>query len=318
MRLWKIHRATAEVDSIDQIQIRYVNRLEVPGLGFNPAAYFTGFGQAPEGMQPGPFLHQDTLGHPAFPSHVLNLVRTFETPTAASPSLLGTRFIQRFIYYAGLRDYAAIRPVLLQMNSSAESKTVQTGARLCCLLALNVQTATQDAEQVRTGSPAMREAAARIYAANIAHKDVGATCRDLLQPFFADPEETVRTQAAHAFRHISELDTAEQSKLLAAFLDANPSGAALEPVIRALVGSHVRLPDLVCRLIETGVSAFKTEAGDIRTAGARIASDLSKIVIRLYTQSDDAIIRKRCLEAIDSMEHAGFFGLSAELGRIDR
>jgi hypothetical protein len=82
--------------------------------------------------------------------------------------------------------------------------------------------------------------------------------------------------------------------------------------------SPVRLPDLVCRLVEAGVEAFKTEAGDIRKATAMTAADLSKIVIRLYTQSEDDAIRKRCLNAIDRMETAGFFGLSDELGRLDR
>jgi hypothetical protein len=78
------------------------------------------------------------------------------------------------------------------------------------------------------------------------------------------------------------------------------------------------LPDLVCRLIEVGVEAFKTEAGDISKAGAMVAGDLSKIVIRLYTQSDDEKVKKRCLDAIDVMEQAGFFGLSDELRRLDR
>jgi len=87
MRLWEIHRVIAGVDSIDQIQIRYVNRLEVPGQDFDPAIYFAGFGSPPEGLARGPFLHQDTLGHSAFPWHMLNLIRTFEPLTTASPNL---------------------------------------------------------------------------------------------------------------------------------------------------------------------------------------------------------------------------------------
>jgi hypothetical protein len=204
------------------------------------------------------------------------------------------------------------------MLASADAETVEAGASLCCLLALDLDAAKPDAEQVRARSPATREAAATIYANNVAQKEVGAMCRDLLLPFFADAEDSVRAKAATAFQHISELDTAEQGKLLAAFLEAKPSAAGLEPVIRALEDSPVRLPDLVCRLVEVGFEAFKTEAGDIRKGGAMVASDLSKIVIRLYTQSDDGEIKKRCLNAIDSMEQAGFFGLSDELSQVDR
>lgn len=234
------------------------------------------------------------------------------------PILLGTRFVERFIYYAGRRDYAAIRRVLQTMLASADAETVEAGASLCCLLALDLDAAKPDAEQVRAGSPATREAAATIYANNVAQKEVGAMCRDLLLPFFADAEDSVRVKAATAFQNISELGTAEQGKLLRAFIAAKPSAAALEPVIRALEDSPVRLPGLVCDLIEAGFEAFKADAGDIRKGGAIVASDLSKIVIRLYTQSDDGEIKKRCLNAIDSMEQAGFFGLSEELSQVDR
>jgi uncharacterized protein (TIGR04255 family) len=83
-RLWRIHRDIAGVDSIERIEIRYVNRLEVPSQDFDPAAFFHGFGEAPEGMARGPFLHQDTLHHVALPRCVLNLIRTFEIPAPMS------------------------------------------------------------------------------------------------------------------------------------------------------------------------------------------------------------------------------------------
>lgn len=237
---------------------------------------------------------------------------------SADAVLLKTRFVERFVHYAGHRDYAAIRPVLQKMILSDDGETAQAGARSCCLLALDVEAAKEDAAQVRSGTPAMREAAATIYATNVADKEVGLTCRELLLPFFADSADNVRAKAATAFHRITELDTAEQAKLLGAFLDANPSAAALEPVIQALEDSPVRLPDLACRLIEAGIEQFKTDAGDIRTHGDMVAGELSKIVIRLYTQSDDEAIKRRCLDAIDRMEEAGFFGLSDELGRLDR
>jgi hypothetical protein len=282
-------------------------------------------------------------------------IRWFVECVSIDPVLLKTRLIENFVHNAGLRDYLAIRVILRKMIASDEMKTVEAGARLCCLLALGIEPAKCDAEQVRAGltlprwripaylptksrrlitwfrgvlqrrhkvgregASTRREAAATIYATNVAHEEVGRACRELLLPFFVDAEDAVRAKAATAFRHISALDTSQQSKLLLAFLDATPGQTALVPVIRALEDSPVRLPDLVCRLVEAGIKAFKTDASNIRTQGAMIASDLSKIVIRLYTQSDDAMIKKRCLDAIDAMEEAGFFGLSDELARIDR
>jgi uncharacterized protein (TIGR04255 family) len=87
MQLWAIHKLVAGIDAIERIEIRYVNRLEVPELGFDPSIYFEGFGTAPSKMVRGPFLHQDTLRHPALMRHLVNLIRTFEPPTAQSSTL---------------------------------------------------------------------------------------------------------------------------------------------------------------------------------------------------------------------------------------
>jgi hypothetical protein len=251
-------------------------------------------------------------------THVDLAIKWFVDCVSLDPILLKTRFVERFIYHAAFRDYAGIRPVLQQMTSSDDKATVEAGARLCCVLALGLEPAKEDAKHVREGSPLLRESAADVYATNVAHDEVGATSRELLLPFFADTEETVRAIAATAFRNIEKLETAEQAKLLGAFLEAKPSAAALEPVIRAIEDSPVRLPALVCSLVEAGVEAFKSDGGDIRQHGAMVAGDLSKIVIRLYTQSEDELIKRRCLDEIDSMEEAGFIGLADELGRLDR
>ncbi len=245
-------------------------------------------------------------------------IRWFIDCVRGDPVLLQTRFVERFVHYAAHRDYAAIRPVLGTMIGSEQAKTVESGARLCCLLDLSLDAADEDAERVRTGSRAMREAAASVYATNIANKDVGALCRAHLIPFFSDSEESVRTTAATAFRSFDQLKSAEQTSLLGALLDASPNAAALEPALRAVEDSSLPLPQLVCRLIEAGIERYKTDASDIRTHAASVARSLSKLVIRLYTQCDEESVKKRCLDAIDVMNQASFFGLEDELGRIER
>jgi len=251
-------------------------------------------------------------------THTDLAIKWFVECVSLDQILLKTRFVERFLYYAAFRDYAAIRPVLERMTSGDDEEMVEAGARLCCVLAFGVEPAKEDAKKMREGSPTMRRGAAVVYATNVANEEVGASSRELLLPFFTDTEDAVRTEAASAFRKIEKLETAEQAKLLGAFLDAKPAAAALEPVIRAIEGSPVKLPDLVSRLVDEGIAAFKADAGDISKHGVMIAGDLSKIVIRLYMHSDDEQIKKRALDAIDVMEEGGFFGLAEELGKIDR
>ena len=56
----------------------------------------------------------------------------------------------------------------------------------------------------------------------------------------------------------------------------------------------------------------------LQTAGAMVAMDLSKIVVRLYSQTEDPAIQSQCLALIDDMETHHFYGLSDELRRLDR
>ena len=164
----------------------------------------------------------------------------------------------------------------------------------------------------------MRKAAADVYATNVADKTVGAICREFLKASFRDEDETVRAEAATAFRSVSVLSEENQAELLSAFLDGKPGQVALEPVVRELEDSPVKLPDLVCRMAEQSVDAFRNEAGDISKAGSMVAMDLAKIVIRLYTQTTDDKIQSRCLDLIDEMERHHFMGMSDELRRLDR
>jgi len=92
----------------------------------------------------------------------------------------------------------------------------------------------------------------------------------------------------------------------------------LEQAVRALEDSPVQLPDLVCKLAESCVKTFGTEAGDVRTSAAAVAMDLSKIVVRLYSQTENKDTQSRCLDLIDAMERNNFMGLSDELQRLDR
>jgi hypothetical protein len=237
---------------------------------------------------------------------------------SADPVLLTVPHVDRFVRYAGYRDYAAVRPVIQQMLRAASEEAVGHAARQVCVLAFDVADARNDAADIRSGTATMRKAAADVYSTNVAQEGVGSVCRELLKPFFGDSESDVSKEAASAFQYIGKLTTSDGADLLKAFLDAKPSREALEPVVRALEDSPVQLPDLVCALAAMCVEAYKSDAGDLSKADSLIASDLSKIVIRLYAQTEDPAIQTRCLNLIDEMERHHFMGLSDELQRVDR
>jgi hypothetical protein len=242
----------------------------------------------------------------------------FNELMSADSALLATPYVERFIHYAKSNNYGGIRGIIQTMLASDKHEVVKSAARQTCLAALGDESAADDAQLVRTGTDVMRKAAADLYARNVADETVGQTCQAHLKPYFDDPNEEVRKEAASAFREIAELATSEQADLLSAFLNSNPLASALEPVVRAIEDSPVQLPDLVCRMAELCVAAYRNEASDLSKAGAMVAMDLSKIVVRLYAQTCDPAIQSRCLNLIDEMERYHFMGLSDELRRLDR
>jgi hypothetical protein len=242
----------------------------------------------------------------------------FNECVSADPILLGTPHTRSFVHYAAFRDLDAIWPVVESMLHSEDTTVVREAALEVCLLGLDVKVSQDLVEGVEKGTKTMREGAAMVYAANVAHQTVGSVCRKKLKPFFSDREVSIRTQAATAFGHISGLDTAAQSDLLAAFLASKPGPAALELVIRALDSSQVQLPDLVCQLAELCVEAYRKDAGDITKSASASAMGIAKIVVRLYAQTEDAAVQGRCLSIIDDMERHHFLGVSEELQRLDR
>lgn len=243
-------------------------------------------------------------------------IQWFQECISGDDKLLQTDDAERFIHYAGHRNYRALEPAINKMLDMPEA--VEAAARQVCLLSLNIAAAGPLADSVRAGSDAMRKAAAEVYAANVAQEVVGPDCRRLLKPMFRDPSDEVRIAAAGAFTHIGRLPTSDQADLLGSFLSSQPGAKELEPAIRALEDSHIQLPDLVCSLAEATVKAFRGTAGDISKADAMVGMDLSKIVVRLYAQTDDEKVKARCLDLVDDMERYHFMGLSEELQRLDR
>lgn len=242
----------------------------------------------------------------------------FCSSAADAPRILETPYAEHFIACAGRLDYLALQPIINTMLASSVPEVIEAGARQACLLALDVEEAAEDAERVRAGSSVMRKTAASVYSTNVANEVVGPSCRQLIKPFFADPDESVRTEAASSFQELEQLRISDQEDLLLAFLDSRPGLCALVPVVRVFEASHIELPDLVCRLAEACFAASREREEDLASPISGFAVSLSTIVVRLYAQTEVQDIQTRCLDLIDEMERLRFIGLSDELKRLDR
>ena len=78
--------------------------------------------------------------------------------------------------------------------------------------------------------------------------------------------------------------------------------------------SAEQLPTRTIELLERALDSAGLEIADIRTAAARIAPDVAKVVVRLYWQSDEAT-RARRLDVIDRLLVVGIRRRSRARGR---
>jgi hypothetical protein len=242
-------------------------------------------------------------------------IQWFNEAVEGVPELFSTMFFERFVHYAGYRDYERIRPMIRLMMESPLPAVAITGARQACIHGLTLAEDAEDAEGACRGADALREGAAGVYARQVANNQVGLTCRSKLKAFLFDPADTVRTKAVSAFQHLSQLTTMEQSDLLQSFLESKPKIGQLWLVLRFLQDSPVQLPDLIIKLAKLCVlDGNEAERGHRQSA----SMELSKIIVRLLVQTKNSQVRTKCLDLIDVMEEHHFIGLSPELYRVER
>ena len=66
------------------------------------------------------------------------------------------------------------------------------------------------------------------------------------------------------------------------------------------------------------VKSVGSAGGDIANAVSLDSQIVSKLVVRLYSQSKVEAIHRECLDLIDEMELLGFHGIESQLAEHDR
>ncbi|WP_339747725.1 hypothetical protein [uncultured Rubinisphaera sp.] len=235
------------------------------------------------------------------------------------PVIIGSDPFEEFVSYASSTHYATLRD-LLQSGINSNSKSAQSAAaRQICLAAFADELAQYDAANVCKGLISMRTAAAQVYAYNLGNDIVGGQCTEFLCFFFRDPSKEVRQSASECFRHLDDSKLNQYLPLIEAYIDS-PSfpAASHDDLLRGMEDSTWQLPDLTLRIAKNFVKSVGSAGGDIANAVSLDSQIVSKLVVRLYSQSKVEAIHRECLDLIDEMELLGFHGIESQLAEHDR
>ena len=228
-------------------------------------------------------------------------------------TILGSRWIERFVHYAMFRDYAAMRPTLMKMLQSSEPTIITAGARQITLAGLSLDEARDDADLVLSMGEEVRATAAEIYGRNVTDATVGPECEERLKTLFGDESDAVRRSAARCWSALEPDELAKRGSLFSAFVESIGPNDDLTVLVYTLEQSHERLPSEVCALAERVVTAYGPNGADFRLREAGAASMLTPLIIRLHEETEDPELRRRVLDVIDTMLQMGFMGMNDQL-----
>lgn len=233
-------------------------------------------------------------------------------------SIVGTETFEDFVRYASYTHYSDLRANLLAGLESGSVAVQSAAARQICIAGLSDELAAGDAARIRTGTDAMRIAAAQVYSRNLANASVGDLCEEHVRRYFHDSSRKVRDTASECFQHIDDENLAKFIPIIGEYIGSPAFPTRHDILLRRLEEAACLLPDLIIQLAEAFIRAVGTDAGDVSTAASFDAPTVSKLVIRLYSQSSDEDVRSRCLDLIDAMERLGFYGMESQLSEHDR
>lgn len=163
------------------------------------------------------------------------------------------------------------------------------------------------------GDVAQRLGAAEVLARNVKQAEIRGTCLEGLGRLFDDDDAAVRQEAASCFRSFADADLDDYRDLVDAFVRSRALADGYDDLLRALAETT---SDLSQQAIAAGEAFTKLEAataGDRRTAAARHASVLAKVIIRAYNRLIAPHLRERALDVIDELLANQAYGMDRAL-----
>ncbi|HYG74971.1 MAG TPA: hypothetical protein VEK08_08220 [Planctomycetota bacterium] len=242
----------------------------------------------------------------------------FKKCTQSAESVIGTHWADTFLHHTYRRYYSIVRECMQRALTSDYDKCVTAAATKVALAGFTKdQTARMDAERVRKGTPEMRRGAADVYATNVNDPGVGEECKQFLPALFNDDDPEVQKESSKCFDGMNGDQLRSVGPLIQTFASSKAFAVGSWSLVRALEHSTELLPDAVLAVVGRSVALLKAALPERNYSGLEVDS-CAKLILRLYQQSNDGNIRKKCLDIVDEMERMNCYGISSQLANTER
>ena len=245
-------------------------------------------------------------------------VKLFVVACRDCHDLWRTHQFERFIHYAVHTHYVQLRPLLQSALRSQDDGAVECVAGQIVLAELHDVDVGSDGDYIRAGTDIMRKGAVGVYARNIGREIVGPESMARLEEFLDDGAEEVTREASQAFFHVSDEWLGQSGAFTSRFIESRAFESRPYDLLRVLEESSGAVPEVVCAAAERLLGFLGEEGTHVAYHGSMAAKSISTLVVRQYQQTTDEVVKTKCLDLIDRMECAGYFGIDGELAKLER
>jgi hypothetical protein len=225
--------------------------------------------------------------------------------------------VERFLYYVVPKYFQRLASILERMINSNIPEVIEVGTQQICRASLVIKEAYPLAENCLSSTEQHRLSAARVFVDNLNSVHFRKLCEDKLTQMFNDPDEKVRAEATRCFFQFERDELGNYRQLIENFVESSAFATNYRELIHALEKTTAKLPDITCSICEKIVSVSKSN-NPSDASHIPYADKISKLLIRVYSQSKDKKLRSRCLDLVDSMSQTGVYGLSEALQEFER
>ncbi len=243
-------------------------------------------------------------------------IRLFFQLIQTEEELLGTNKVDTFLYYALPTHFLELQPILEQMIHSEILKVREIGAKRVFVVSLNNQDAQSLAQECLFGGVEHRQSAALVYASNLRFANFKQFCEKGLIDLFHDSDQKVRFEAARCFLEIKEEDLSNYINLIDKFIDSPAYKTYDYLITQSLYKQNGQLPEKInykiCKNFIDKIVKTRNTSESVNT------QDISKLLIQIYSQSQNLQFQSDCLDLIDQMIQIRAYGLDTAIESYER
>jgi hypothetical protein len=232
--------------------------------------------------------------------------------------ILGTHFVERFLYFALRLYYSKLEAILLRMINSTINSVIEAGSRQMCIAAFDHPSARKYAEKCIEGNLYQQKGAAQVCAANIIKTEFRSFCESGLKRLFNSVHKEVQNEAKNCFRNFSGDMIGNYNILIEQYIESPAFQDDPYQLMYALDGSTAKIPEVIFKVSERKISDFKKDkTGRIRSR-VSFTDTICKLLMRVYCQTNDESLRSHCLDCFDELLKLGIYGVHEVIALQDR